>query len=115
MLAFSCVFTAFAQTDDTASPDDAKKVTELKITKLPDKLTYTSEDVIEPDIDLSKIADENEGKIKVCKVNVDEEPDLAEKFGVMSIPTFVAIKDGEVLGTSIGVQVEEQILKMFDK
>lgn len=59
MLAFSCVFTAFAQTNDTASPDEAKKVTELKITKLPDKLTYTSEDVIEPDIDLSKIADEN--------------------------------------------------------
>lgn len=59
ILAFSCVFTAFAQTDDTATPDEAKKVTELKITKLPDKLTYTSEDVIEPDIDLSKIADEN--------------------------------------------------------
>ena len=59
MLAFSCVFTAFAQTDDTASPDEAKKVTELKITKLPDKLTYTAEDEIEPDIDLSKIADEN--------------------------------------------------------
>ena len=59
MLAFSCVFTAFAQTDDTATPDEAKKVTELKITKLPDKLTYISEDVIEPDIDLSKIADEN--------------------------------------------------------
>lgn len=36
-----------------------KKVTELKITKLPDKLTYTAEDEIEPDIDLSKIADEN--------------------------------------------------------
>ena len=115
MLAFSCVFTAFAQTDDTATPDEAKKVTELKITKLPDKLTYTAEDVIEPDIDLSKIADENEGKIKVCKVNVDEEPDLAEKFGVMSIPTFVAIKNGEVLGTSIGVQDEEELLKIFNK
>lgn len=59
MLAFSCVFTAFAQTDDTATPDEAKKVTELKITKLPDKLTYTAEDEIEPDIDLSKIADED--------------------------------------------------------
>lgn len=53
------IITAFAQTDDTASPDEAKKVTELKVTKLPDKLTYTSEDVIEPDIDLSKIADED--------------------------------------------------------
>lgn len=59
MLAFSCVFTAFAQTDDTATPDEAKKVTELKITKLPDKLTYTAEDVIDPDTDLSKIADED--------------------------------------------------------
>lgn len=59
MLAFSCVFTAFAQTDDTATPDEAKKVTELKITKLPDKLTYTAVDVIDPDIDLSKIADED--------------------------------------------------------
>lgn len=67
MLAFSCVFTAFAQTDDTASPDEAKKVTELKITKLPDKLTYTSEDVIEPDIDLSKIADENATEESIIK------------------------------------------------
>lgn len=60
MLTLSCMFTAFAQTNDTASPDEAKKVTELKITKLPDKLTYTAEDVIDPDIDLSKILDEND-------------------------------------------------------
>lgn len=60
MLAFSCVFTAFAQTNDTASPDEAKKVTELKITKLPDKLTYTTEDVIEPDLDGLKIPDDKE-------------------------------------------------------
>ena len=53
---------------------------------------------------VAKIADENEGKIKVCKVNVDEELDLAEKFGVMSIPTFFAIKNRKVLGTSIVVQ-----------
>ena len=64
---------------------------------------------------IDKIAEEMGDKLKVCKVNVDEEPDLAEKFGVMSIPTFVAIKNGEVLGTSIGVQDEEEILKMFDK
>ena len=60
------------------------------------------------DASSSKIADENEGKIKVCKVNVDEEPDLAEKFGVMSIPTFVAVKNGKVLGTSIGVQTKKK-------
>lgn len=60
MLAFSCVFTAFAQTDDIASPDEAKKVTELKITKLPDKLTYTAEDVIEPDLAGLEIPDDEE-------------------------------------------------------
>lgn len=60
MLAFSCVFTAFAQTDDTASPYEAKKVTELKITKLPDKLTYTAEDVIAPDLDGLEIPDDKE-------------------------------------------------------
>lgn len=67
MLTLSCMFTAFAQTDDTASPDEAKKVTELKITKLPDKLTYTAEDEIEPDIDLSKIADENATEESIIK------------------------------------------------
>lgn len=67
MLTLSCMFTAFAQTDDTASPDEAKKVTELKITKLPDKLTYTTEDVIEPDIDLSKILDENATEESIIK------------------------------------------------
>lgn len=67
MLTLSCMFTAFAQTNDTASPDEAKKVTELKITKLPDKLTYTAEDEIEPDIDLSKIADENATEESIIK------------------------------------------------
>lgn len=67
MLTLSCMFTAFAQTNDTASPDEAKKVTELKITKLPDKLTYTTEDMIEPDIDLSKIADENATEESIIK------------------------------------------------
>ncbi len=60
MLALSCMFTAFAQTNDTASPDEAKKVTELKITKLPDKLTYTAVDVIEPDLDSLEIPDDEE-------------------------------------------------------
>lgn len=78
------MFTAFAQTDDTASPDEAKKVTELKITKLPDKLTYTAEDVIEPDIDLSKIADENATEESLIKYfsqfNLELKLDLADPF-----------------------------------
>lgn len=63
---------------------------------------------------VEQIANESEGKIKVCKVNVDEESELASKFNVMSIPTFVAIKDGKVLGTSLGVQSKEEILQLFE-
>ena len=62
---------------------------------------------------VDEIAEEYEGKIKVCKVNVDEARDLAAKFDVMSIPTFVAIKNGEIVGTIIGVHEKEEILKMF--
>ena len=63
---------------------------------------------------VEQIANESEGKIKVCKVNVDEEPELASKFDVMSIPTFVVIKNGKVIGTSLGVQSKEQVLKLFE-
>ncbi len=62
---------------------------------------------------VEEIAKENEGKIKVCKVNVDEEPELASKFDIMSIPTFVAIKNGKVVGTSLGVQSKEEVLNLF--
>ena len=47
---------------------------------------------------VEELATEKEGTIKVCKVNVDDEPDLAQKFNIMSIPTFVAIKEGKVVG-----------------
>lgn len=51
--------------------------------------------------------------VKVCKVNVDEEPDLAAKYGVMSIPTLVVVKDGQTANKSVGVQSKEAILKML--
>lgn len=59
------------------------------------------------------IANENVGKIKVCKVNVDEESELASKFEVMSIPTFVVIKNGNVERTTVGVQDKTELLKML--
>lgn len=62
---------------------------------------------------VEEIAKENEGKIKVCKVNVDEEPELASKFNIMSIPTFVALKNGNVIGTSMGVQSKEEVLSLL--
>ncbi|MBR3299360.1 MAG: thioredoxin [Clostridia bacterium] len=65
---------------------------------------------------LSPIIDriaEDRADIKVCKVNVDEQPELAQRFGVMSIPTVVALRDGKVIGQSVGVRPKEAILAML--
>ena len=50
---------------------------------------------------------------KICKINVDEESSLAEKYGVMSIPTLVVVKDGRTVSTSVGVQPKDKILEML--
>ena len=64
---------------------------------------------------IEEIASENEGKIKVGKVNVDENPDLARKYSVMSIPTVLVFKNGELTATSVGVDSKENILKLLEK
>ena len=64
---------------------------------------------------IEEIASENEGKIKVGKVNVDENPDLARKYRVMSIPTVLVFKNGELTATSVGVDSKENILKLLEK
>ncbi len=61
---------------------------------------------------LDEIAQERED-IKVCKINVDEEPVLAAQFGVMSIPTLVVMKDGKVVNQSLGARPKEQILELL--
>lgn len=53
---------------------------------------------------VDEFAEENEGKVKVGKVNVDEQPDLASRYGVMSIPTAILFKNGEIASTLVGVQ-----------
>lgn len=53
---------------------------------------------------VDEFAEENEGKVKVGKVNVDEQPDLAGRYGVMSIPTAILFKNGEIASTLVGVQ-----------
>lgn len=68
--------------------------------------------MLSPTID--EIAGEVEQRIKVGKVNVDEEPKLAQKFNVMSIPTLVIIKDGKVQSTSVGVRSKQEILGMLE-
>ena len=63
---------------------------------------------------LEEISDEN-SEVKVCKVNVDEEADLAEQFNVMSIPTVILFKNGKPEKTSVGVKPKEWILSMLDE
>ncbi len=57
---------------------------------------------------------EEAGNVKVCKVNVDEEPELAAQYNVMTIPTLVLIKNGAVLKTTTGVRPKTEILKMLN-
>ena len=52
---------------------------------------------------IAKIAEEQRGVIKVGKVDVDEEPELAAKYGIASIPTLMVFKNGAVVKSSIGV------------
>ena len=56
------------------------------------------------------LANELEGKVKVAKVNVDEQPELASKYEIMSIPTVLAFRNGKVTATSVGVKPKEQLL-----
>lgn len=60
---------------------------------------------------IDEVATENP-EIKVGKVNVDDQPDLAKKFRVMTIPTLVVLKSGEVTNTSVGVIAKEAILDL---
>ena len=65
---------------------------------------------------LSPIVDEIAGErddIKVCKINVDENEELAAQFGVMSIPMLVVMKNGEVTNTSVGYIPKENVLKLL--
>lgn len=66
--------------------------------------------MVSPVVD--KIAEEH-SEIKVCKVNVDSEPELAQKFGIASIPTLVVMKDGRITSQKIGAVSGQAILDML--
>lgn len=61
---------------------------------------------------LDEIARER-SDIKVAKVNVDEQPELAGQFGVMSIPTLVVVKEGRIVQQAMGARPKAQILSML--
>ena len=51
--------------------------------------------------------------VKVCKVNIDDEQELAIKYGVMSIPTLMVVKNGEVVNTAVGLRPKEEIEELL--
>ncbi len=62
---------------------------------------------------LDEIGGEVSGRAKVVKVDIDASPDLAQRYGVMSVPTLVVFKGGEVASQAVGVQPKQAILGML--
>ena len=62
---------------------------------------------------VAEIAEEYAGKVKVGKINVDEEPQLAMQFKVTAIPTLFVFKNGEVDGQIVGFAQKDEIVKLF--
>ena len=64
---------------------------------------------------IDELAEEYEGKAGLYKVNVDDSQELAMQFGVMSIPTLLVFKDGELVDKSMGAGSKEEIVEMLEK
>ena len=60
---------------------------------------------------IEEIAEEYDGTVKVGKVNVDDEPELASSFRVVSIPTIVLVKDGKITASAVGYMTKDKLLK----
>ena len=59
---------------------------------------------------IEELAEEYDGKVKIGKLDVDENSDIAARYGVMSIPTIILFKDGEIFSKSVGLQ-DKEVLK----
>ncbi len=62
---------------------------------------------------IEQVANESEGKAKVCKVNIDDEIILANKYQVTAVPTLIVIKNGEAVDQCTGGKTKAEILKML--
>ena len=65
--------------------------------------------MLAPTID--QLSSELAGKVKVAKLNIDENPNIANRFGVRSIPTLLILKDGREVDRLVGVQPKQEILR----
>ena len=63
---------------------------------------------------IEELAEDFDGKAKICKVNTDEEQDIAVKFGIRSIPTIMFFKDGEMVDQVVGAQSKAALAEKID-
>lgn len=62
-----------------------------------------------------EIAEERAGKLKVCTCDIDQQPALANRFGVMSVPTLILFKNGAPVETMVGAQPKSRLLAVIDR
>ena len=63
---------------------------------------------------LEELAEEYQGKVKIVKLNIDDNPNTPPKFGIRSIPTLMVFKNGEVEGTKVGAASKSDLTKFID-
>ncbi|HZT23861.1 MAG TPA: thioredoxin [Verrucomicrobiae bacterium] len=64
---------------------------------------------------LDELADEYDGKIKIGKVNVDEQPDLAAQYGIRAIPTLLLFKQGQIVEQTVGAKSKRDLKASLDR
>ena len=64
---------------------------------------------------VQRVADEAQGRWQVGKVNVDEQPELAEWFGVMTIPTLILMEQGRIAGNTVGLKPKGELMKLLSQ
>jgi len=68
--------------------------------------------MLEPTIE--KLAEDNQGKLKVCKLNTDENQNIAAQYGIQGIPTIIVFKEGNEVGRTVGVMSKEKLQEKLD-
>ncbi len=63
---------------------------------------------------IEKLAEENQGKLKVCKLNTDENQNIAAQYGIQGIPTLIVFKEGKEVSRTVGVMSKEKLQEKLD-
>ena len=64
---------------------------------------------------IDALAEDYDGKVKIAKLNVDENPDISRRFNIRSIPTLLLFKDGELKETAVGLRPKPQLEQLLDQ